>query len=52
MLAAEAREAIHGEPRSGRDPLEVLAELRALRDSGVISAAEFEIRKSAIWRDI
>jgi hypothetical protein len=29
-----------------------LAELRALRDSGSISAGEFEIRKSAIWRDI
>jgi len=41
MLADDAREAIHGESRSGRDPLEVLAELRALRDSGVISAAEF-----------
>ena len=52
MLADDAREAIHGESRSGRDPLEVLAELRALRDSGVISAAEFEIRKSAIWREI
>lgn len=52
MLADDAREAIHGGSRSGRDPLEVLAELRALRDSGVISAAEFEIRKSAIWRDI
>ena len=37
MLADDAREAIHGESRSGRDPLEVLAELRALRDSGVIS---------------
>ena len=52
MLADDAREAIRGEPRPGRDPPEVLAELRALRDSGVISAAEFEIRKSAIWRDI
>jgi hypothetical protein len=29
-----------------------LAKLRALRDSGAISAAEFEIRKSAIWREI
>jgi len=29
-----------------------LAKLRALRESGTISAAEFEIRKSAIWRDI
>ena len=52
MLAEDAREAIRGTPRPERDPLEVLAELRALRDSGVISAAEFEIRKSAIWRDI
>jgi hypothetical protein len=52
MLADEAREAIRGESRPARDPLEVLAELRALRDSGMISAAEFEIRKSAIWRDI
>ena len=52
MLADDAREAIRGEPRPKRDPLEVLAELRALRDGGMISAAEFEIRKSAIWRDI
>jgi hypothetical protein len=29
-----------------------LAKLRALRDSGAISAAEFEGRKSAIWREI
>ena len=52
MLAEEAREAIRGEAQPARDPLEVLAELRALRDSGMISAAEYEIRKSAIWRDI
>ena len=52
MLDDDAREAIHGVSRPDRDPLELLAELRALRDSGVISAAEFEIRKSAIWRDI
>jgi hypothetical protein len=52
MLADEAREAIRGAYRPPRDPLEVLAELRALRDSGMISAAEFEIRKSAIWREI
>jgi Short C-terminal domain len=51
-LANEARMAIRGESRPERDPLQVLAELRALRDSGAISAAEFEIRKSAIWRDI
>jgi hypothetical protein len=36
-----------------RRPLHRLwAELRAPRDSGAISAAEFEIRKSAIWREI
>jgi hypothetical protein len=52
MLADDAQEAIRGEARLDRDPLEVLAELRALRDSGMISAAEFEIRKSAIWPDI
>jgi hypothetical protein len=52
MLADEARDAIRGQSRPDRDPLEVLAELRALRDSGMISATEFEIRKSAIWRDI
>jgi hypothetical protein len=52
MLADDAQEAIHGVSRPGRDPLELLAELRALRDGGMISATEFEIRKSAIWRDI
>jgi hypothetical protein len=52
MLAEEAREAVGGGARPERDPLQVLAELRTLRDGGMISAAEFEIRKSAIWRDI
>jgi hypothetical protein len=52
MLAHDAQEARRGQFRPARDPLEVLAELRALRDSGMISAAEFEIRKSAVWRDI
>ena len=52
MLADEARETMRGESQPRRDPLQVLAELRALRDSGMISAAEYEIRKSAIWRDI
>jgi hypothetical protein len=52
MLAADAQATIRGEPLPERDPLRLLAELRALRDSGTISAAEFEIRKSAIWRDI
>jgi hypothetical protein len=52
MLAQEAQEARLGQFRPARDPLEVLAELRTLRDSGKISEAEFEIRKSALWRDI
>jgi hypothetical protein len=43
---------VRGEPLPERDPLRRLAELRALRESREISAAEFEIRKSAIWRDI
>jgi hypothetical protein len=52
MLADDARATLRAEPLPERDPLRLLAELRALRDSGAISAAEFEIRKSAIWRDI
>jgi hypothetical protein len=51
MLAADAQATIRGESLPERDPLRLLADLRALRDSGTISAAEFEIRKSAIWRD-
>jgi hypothetical protein len=52
MLAADAQATIRGEPPPERDPLRLLAALRALRESGAISAAEFETRKSAIWRDI
>jgi Short C-terminal domain len=52
MLADDGRATLRGEPLPHWDPLRLLAELRALRDSGAISAAEFEIRKSAIWRDI
>jgi len=52
MLAADAQATIRGEPLPERDPLRLLAKLRALRDSGAISAAEFEGRKSAIWREI
>ena len=52
MLAADAQATIRGEPLPERDPLRLLAELRARRESGAISAAEFEIRKSAIWREI
>ena len=52
MLAQQAQEVRLGQFRPARDPLEVLAELRAMRDSGMISEAEFETRKSALWRDI
>ena len=52
MLAADAQVTIRGEPLPERDPLRLLAKLRALRDSGAISATEFEIRKSAIRREI
>jgi hypothetical protein len=52
MFADDAQATIRGKPLPDRDPLRLLGELRALRDSGSISAAEFEIRKSAIWRDI
>jgi hypothetical protein len=52
MLADDAQATVLGEPLPDRDPLRLLAELRALRDSGAIGAAEFEIRKSAIWRDV
>ena len=52
MLAADAQATIRGESLPERDPLRLLAKLRALRESGTISAAEFEIRKAAIWRDI
>jgi Short C-terminal domain len=52
LLGDDALATVRGEPLPDRDPLRRLAELRALRESGAISAAEFEIRKSAIWRDI
>ena len=52
MLADDTRVTIRGEPLPKREPLRLLAELRTLRASGAISGAEFEIYKSAIWRDI
>jgi Short C-terminal domain len=52
MLGDDAQATVLGEPLPGRGPLRLLAELRALRESGAISAAEFEMRKSAIGRDI
>jgi len=50
-LAERARGAMRGD-RPRRDPLELLAELRALRDSGAISQSEFDERKAAVWGDI
>jgi hypothetical protein len=52
LLAANASDAIHGEPRSARDPLTDLAELRALRDSGLITTDDYEARKAALWGQI
>lgn len=51
MLAEDAHEAMQGRPKQ-RDPLELLGELRALRDSGEITTAEFEVRKSELWDGI
>lgn len=52
MLGDDAQATVLGEPLPDQDPLRLLAELRALRESGAISATEFEMRKSAIGRDI
>ena len=52
LLAAEARDAMAGRPRPVLDPLAALAELRALRDSGAITADEFEARKAGLWGQI
>jgi hypothetical protein len=53
MLAAEAHDAMRGvSTRPPRDPLEMLSELRALRDRGEITANEFEARKSELWDGI
>src|SRR4029450_6653114 len=52
MLGHDAQATVLGEPLPNRDPLRLLSELRALRESGAISAAEFEMRKSAIGRDV
>jgi hypothetical protein len=51
LLAHDAHEAMTGRPQQ-RDSLELLGELRALRDSGEITAAEFERRKSELWGSI
>ena len=52
MLADEAREAMLGRSAPQRDPLEVLGELRVLRDRGEITTSEFETRKSELWGGI
>ena len=52
MLGDDAQATVLGEPLRDRDPLRLFAELRALRESGTISAAEFEMRKSTIGRDL
>ena len=51
-LAAAVLAATGGQPAPGRDPIEVLAELRALRDGGAITPEEFEIRKAALWHEL
>ena len=52
MLADEAHDAMRGRSAAQRDPLEVLSELRILRDRGEITASEFETRKSELWGGI
>lgn len=52
LLAEAARAAIRGDARPPQDPLAALAELRARRDRGEISADEFEAAKSELWGEI
>ena len=52
LLAAEASDAIHGKRRPASDPLTDLAELRVLRDSGIITPDEYAARKAALWDQI
>jgi len=52
MLASEARDARLWSNTRQRDPLEVLVELRALRDIGAITTEEFDLRKSELWGGI
>ena len=51
-LVETVRAATDGRPTPGRDPMALLAELRALRDAGAISLEEFEIRKAALWSEL
>ena len=48
LLAADAHNAIDGKPVPRQDPMAALADLRALRESGAITAAEFESRKAEL----
>ena len=52
VLADEAHDAMRGIFTRPRDPLEVLSELRGLRDRGEITANEYEARKSELWDGI
>ena len=53
MLVADADRVRRGwSETTSRDPVQLLTELRALRDAGVIDAAEFEVRKAELWKDI
>ncbi len=47
--SAAVESVVHAE---GRDPLEVLAELRALRDAGVMTPAQFEAEKAKLVADL
>jgi hypothetical protein len=52
QLATDARNAIDGKPVPRLDPVAALADLRAQRESGAITAAEFEARKAELWGQI
>jgi len=52
VLADETHDAMRGIVNRPRDSLEVLGELRLLRDRGEITASEYEARKSELWDGI
>ena len=52
VLADETQDAMRGIITRPRDPLEMLGELRLLRDRGEITATEYEDRKSQLWGGI
>lgn len=51
-LAEEARQAIAGTSTDKPDAVQELLRLRTMRDSGSISAADFEARKRELWDGI